>query len=58
MLLVIAVAVGLWRNQVVWYSAFPWTTAKLHFSVEYVLILVSFTGIGSGSPWRAPGFIL
>jgi hypothetical protein len=40
MLLVIAVAVGLWCNQVVWYSAFPWTTVKLHFSVEYALILV------------------
>jgi hypothetical protein len=40
MLLVIAVAVGLWRNQVVSYSAFPWTTVKLHFSVEYALILV------------------
>jgi hypothetical protein len=40
MMLVIAVAVGLWRNQVVWYAAFPWTTVKLHFSVEYALILV------------------
>jgi hypothetical protein len=39
-LLVIAVAVGLWRNRVVWYSAFPWTKVKLHFSVEYALILV------------------
>jgi hypothetical protein len=40
MLLVIAAAVGLWRNQVVRHSAFPWTTVKLHFSVEFALILV------------------
>jgi hypothetical protein len=40
MLLVFAVAVGLWRNQVVWHSAFPWTTVKLHFSVEFAMILV------------------